>query len=155
MLQGQAIMQKLFPGSVFAKLVIAATAAILSLETSAMAEVSLEEMMRKCLLLENFWTLKSTQDITGSIPNDGSAVCFGYLLAFRGLQGAVVGTHCTSVQTCQRTVQFCISEQISDMQILSAFITYAGNHVAHWREGASSHYLNAMNESFPCQDERK
>jgi hypothetical protein len=45
--------------------------------------------MRKCLLLENYWALKSTEDTTSSIPNDGSAVCFGYLLAFRGLQGAV------------------------------------------------------------------
>ena len=50
----------------------------LLLVRSANAEVSLGEMTRKCLQLENFWTLKSTQDTTGSIPNDGSSVCFGY-----------------------------------------------------------------------------
>jgi hypothetical protein len=54
--------------------VVRVTAAIivLLLVRSANAEVSLGEMMRKCLQLENFWALKSTQDTTGSIPNDGS-----------------------------------------------------------------------------------
>jgi hypothetical protein len=27
-------------------------------------------------------------------PNNGEAVCYGYLLAFRGLEGAVEGTDC-------------------------------------------------------------
>jgi hypothetical protein len=148
-------MQKSLPGSVLATAVIIATAAILLIETAAVAEVSLEVMMRKCLLLESFLVLKSTQDVTDSIPNDGSAICLGYLSAFRGLQGAVVGTSCTSTQICQRTSRFCLNDQTSDMQILSAFIAYAGNHVAQWREGAASHYLNAMHESFPCQDDRE
>jgi hypothetical protein len=67
------------------------TAVMLLSVRSAHAEVTLGELMRKCLLLENYWALKSTEDTTSSIPNDGSAVCFGYLLAFRGLQGAVIG----------------------------------------------------------------
>ena len=127
----------------------------LLLVRSANAEVSLGEMTRKCLQLENFWTLKSTQDTTGSIPNDGSSVCFGYLLAFRGLQGAVIGTDCVSSQNCRLTLQFCIPEQSPDMQILSAFIAYAGNHVGQWREGAALHYLHAMHEAFPCKVDRK
>jgi hypothetical protein len=148
-------MQKLNPalGCVTAAIVV--TTAVLFLVRSAHAEVSLEEMMRKCLLLENYWVLKSAQDTTGSIPNDGSAICFGYLLAFRGLQGAVVGTDCAPTQGCHRTLQFCIAEQTPDMQILSAFIAYAGNHVAQWREGAALHYLNAMHEAFPCKNDRK
>jgi hypothetical protein len=127
----------------------------LLLGRSAHAEVSLEEMMRKCLLLENFWALKATQDTTGSIPNDGSAVCFGYLLAFRGLQGAVVGSDCVSTQNCRRTLQFCMAEQTPDKQILSAFIDYAGNHAAQWHEGAALHYLSAMREAFPCKHDQK
>jgi hypothetical protein len=122
---------------------------------SADAEVSLGEMMRKCLQLENFWALKSAQDTTGSIPNDGSSVCFGYLLAFRGLQGAVVGADCVSAQSCRRTLQFCIPEKTPDTQILSAFIAYAGGHVGQWPERAASHYLTAMQEAFPCKDDRK
>jgi hypothetical protein len=121
---------------------------------SANAEVSLGEMTRKCLQLENFWALKSAQDTTGSIPNDGSSVCFGYLLVFRGLHGAVIGTDCVSSQNCRRTLQFCIPEQAPDTQILSAFIAYAGSHVAHWPEGAAFHYLTAMQEAFPCKDDR-
>jgi len=66
---------------------VTAAIVVLLLARSANAEVSLGEMMRKCLQLESFWALKSTQDTTGSIPNDGSSVCSGYLLAFRGLQG--------------------------------------------------------------------
>ena len=127
----------------------------LLLVRSANAEVSLGEMTRKCLQLENFWTLKSTQDTTGSIPNDGSSVCFGYLLAFRGLQGTVVGTDCVSTQSCRLTLQFCIPEQSPDMQILSAFIAYAGNHVGQWPEGAAPHYLHAMHGAFPCKVDRR
>jgi hypothetical protein len=133
---------------------VTAVIVVLLLVRSANAEVSLGEMMRKCLQLESFWALKSTQDTTGSIPNDGSSVCSGYLLAFRGLQGAVVGTDCVSSQSCRRTLQFCILEQAPDTQILSAFIAYAGNHVAQWQEGAALHYLNAMHEAFPCKDAR-
>jgi Rap1a immunity proteins len=148
-------MQKFHPALVCVTAAIVATAALLLLGRSAHAEVSLEEMKHKCLLLENYWALKLTQDTTGTIPNDGSAVCFGYLLAFRGLQGAVVGTDCVSTQSCRRTLQFCIAEQTTDMQILSAFIAYAGNHPAQWREGAALHFLNAMREAFPCKDDRK
>src|SRR6185437_3389028 len=137
-------------------LVRVATAIIaLLLVRSSNAEVSLGEMTRKCLQLENFWTLKSTQDTTGSIPNDGSSVCFGYLLAFRGLQGAVIGTDCVSTQSCRLTLQFCIPEQSPDTQILSAFIAYAGNHVGQWPEGAAPHYLHAMHEAFPCKVDRR
>ena len=134
---------------------VTAAIVVLLLARSANAEVSLGEMMRKCLQLESFWALKSTQDTTGSIPNDGSSVCFGYLLAFRGLQGTVVGTDCVSTQSCRLTLQFCIPEQTPETQILSAFIAYAGNHVGYWREGAGHHYLNAMNRAFPCKDDRK
>jgi hypothetical protein len=148
-------MQKPNQALVRVTVAIIATAALLLLGRSANAEVSLGELMRKCLLLENYWALKSIQDTTGSIPNDGSAVCFGYLLAFRGLQGAVVGTDCASTQSCRRVLQFCIAEQTSDMQILSAFIAYAGNHVMQWPEAAAHHYLNAMQEAFPCKYDRK
>jgi hypothetical protein len=134
---------------------VTAATIVLLLVRSANAEVSLGEMMRKCLQLENFWALKSTQDTTGSFPNDGSSVCFGYLLAFRGLQGAVVGTDCVSTQSCRRTLQFCIPEQTPDTQILSAFVAYAGNHVGQWPEGAALHYLHAMHEAFPCKVDRK
>src|SRR6476646_3839745 len=129
-------MQKHRPTLVRVTAPIVLTAVMLLSVRSAHAEVSLGELMRKCLLLENYWALKSIQDTTGSIPNDGSAVCFGYLLAFRGLQGAVVGTDCASTQSCRRVLQFCIAEQTSDMQILSAFIAYAGNHVMQWPEAA-------------------
>ena len=91
--------------------------------------------MRKCLLLENYWALKLTEDTTGSTPNDGSAVCFGYLLAFRGLQGAVIGTDCASTQSCRRTLRFCIAEQTPDERILSAFIAYAGDNRASGMKG--------------------
>jgi hypothetical protein len=134
--------------------VTTAIVALLSVR-SANAEVSLGEMTRKCLQLENFWALKSAQDTTGSIPNDGSSVCFGYLLAFRGLQAAVIGTDCVSRQNCRRTLQFCIPQQAPDTQILSAFIAYAGSHVGQWPERAALHYLTAMQEAFPCKDDRK
>jgi hypothetical protein len=133
---------------------VTAAIVLLLLVRSANAEVSLGEMMRKCLQLESFWALKSAQDTTGSIPNDGSSVCFGYLLAFRGLHGAVIGADCVSSQSCRRTLQFCIPEQAPDTQILSAFIAYAGSHVAQWPEGAAVHYLTAMREAFPCKDAR-
>ena len=97
--------------------VLAVTVGVVTImihDRSAHAEVSLGELMRKCLLLENYWALKSTQDTTSSIPNDGSAICFGYLLAFRGLQGAVIGTVCASTQSCRRTLRFCIAEQTPD-----------------------------------------
>jgi Rap1a immunity proteins len=132
---------------------IVLTAVILLSVRSAHAEVTLGELMRKCLLLENYWALKSTQDTTSSIPNDGSAICFGYLLAFRGLQGAVIGTVCASTQSCRRTLRFCIAEQTPDERILSAFIAYAGDHAHQWPEGAALHYLNAMHEAFPCKDD--
>ena len=115
----------------------------------------------RCLLVAGFaaalagCNTTTAQDTTGSIPNDGSSVCFGYLLAFRGLQGAVIGTDCVSSQNCRLTLQFCIPEQSPDMQILSAFIAYAGNHVGQWREGAALHYLHAMHEAFPCRVDRK
>ena len=32
---------------------------------------------------------------------------------------------------------------------------HAGTHVGQWHEGASFHYLSAMQEAFPCKDERK
>ena len=134
---------------------VTAVIIVLLLVRSANAEVSLGEMTRKCLQLENFFALKSTQDTTGSIPNDGSSVCFGYLLAFRGLQGTVVGTDCVSTQSCRLTLQFCIPEQSRDTQILSAFIAYAGNHVGQWPEGAAPHYLHAMHEAFPCKVDRR
>jgi Rap1a immunity proteins len=143
-----------FPRYSVAAMVVAAAMALF-LGPAAAAEVSLEEMMRKCLLLENFWALKSTQDATVTFPNDGSAVCFGYLLAFRGLQGAIVGTDCIPAQSCRRTQHFCIPEKTSDIQILSAFLTYAGTRVGQWHEAAALHYLSAMQEAFPCKDDRK
>ena len=148
-------MQKPRPALVRVTAPIVMTAVMLLSVRSAHAEVSLGELMRKCLLLENYWALKLTQDTTGSTPNDGSTLCFGYFLAFRGLQGAVIGTDCASTQSCRRVLQFCIAEQTSDMQILSAFIAYAGNHVMQWPEAAAHHYLNAMQEAFPCKYDRK
>jgi Rap1a immunity proteins len=130
---------------------IVATAWMMLSVRSAHAELSLEDLMHKCLQLEHYWALKSMADTTGSIPNDGSAICFGYLLAFRGLQGAVVGIDCVSAQSCRQTFQFCIPEQTADAEMLSAFIAYTGNHMAQWHEGAAVHYLNAMHESFPCK----
>jgi hypothetical protein len=47
---------------------IIATAVTLLSERSAHAEVSLEELMHKCLQLENYWAVGSTQDNTGGIP---------------------------------------------------------------------------------------
>jgi hypothetical protein len=79
-------MQKPRPALVRVTAPIVMTAVMLLSVRSAHAEVTLGEPMRKCLLLENYWALKSTEDTTSSIPNDGSAVCFSYLLAFRGLQ---------------------------------------------------------------------
>ena len=108
----------------------AAAATLLLLGRAADAEVSLEDMMHNYLLLENFWAPKSTQE-KSNFPNDGSAVCFGYLLAFRGLHGAVIGTDCLPAQSCRRTQRFCIPEKTSDMQILSAFLGYAGGHIGH------------------------
>jgi len=37
----------------------------------------------------------------------------------------------------------------------NAFIAYAGTHVAQWPERAALHYLTAMQEAFPCKDDRK
>jgi Rap1a immunity proteins len=130
---------------------IVMTAVMSASASSAHAEVSLGELMRKCLQLENSWALKSAQDTTSSVLNDDAAVCSGYLSAFRGLQGAVVGTDCAGTQSCRRTLRFCIAEQTPDAQLLSAFIAYAGNHVGQWPEGAALHYLNAMHEAFPCK----
>jgi Ribbon-helix-helix domain len=96
-------MQKPRPALVRVTAPIVLTVMMLLSVRSAHAEVLLGELMRKCLLLENYWALKLTQDTTGSTPNDGSAVCFGYLLAFRGLQGAVIGTDCASTQSCRKT----------------------------------------------------
>jgi hypothetical protein len=148
-------MQKPRPALVRVTVPIVLTAVMLLSVRSAHAEVSLGELMRKCLLLENYWALKSTQDTTGSIPNDGSAVCFGYLLASRGLQGAAIGAACESTQTCRRNLRFCIPEQTPDDRILSAFIAYAGDHAHQWPEGAALHYLNAMHEAFPCKYDQK
>ena len=148
-------MQKPGPALVRSTAPIVLTVVMLLSVRSAHAEVSLGELMRKCLLLENYWALKLTQDTTGSTPNDGSTVCFGYFLAFRGLQGAVIGTDCASTQSCRRTLRFCIAEQTPDERILSAFIAYAGDHAGQWSEGAALHYLNAMHEAFPCKDDRK
>jgi hypothetical protein len=148
-------MQKPPPALVRVTAPIVMTAVMLLSVRSAHAEVTLGDLMRKCLLLENYWALKSTEDTTSSIPNDGSAVCFGYLLAFRGLQGADIGTDCASTQSCRRTLRFCIAEQTPDERILSAFIAYAGDHAGQWHEGAASYYLNAMHEAFPCTDDRK
>src|SRR6476646_5985735 len=77
-------MQKHRPTLVRVTAPIVLTAVMLLSVRSAHAEMSLGELMRKCLLLENYWALKSTEDTTSSIPNDGSAVCFGYLLASVG-----------------------------------------------------------------------
>ena len=99
-------MQKPGPALVRITAPIVLTVVMLLSVRSAHAEVSLGELMRKCLLLENYWALKLTQDTTGSTPNDGSTVCFGYFLAFRGLQGAVIGTDCASTQSCRRTLRF-------------------------------------------------
>jgi hypothetical protein len=125
------------------------------------AEVSLEQMMRNCLLLETYLELKPAKGDTIVFPNNGAAVCFGYVLAVRGLQGAIVGTDCSRAtdkafvpsRRCSRTLHFCMAEQTSDTQILSAFLAYAGTHVGQWHEGASFHYLSAMQETFPCKDE--
>jgi Rap1a immunity proteins len=144
-----------FPALLRVAATVVAAAMALFLGRAAADEVSLEEIVRKCLLLENFWALKSPQDATIAFPNDGSAVCFGYLLAFRDLQGAIVGTDCIPAQSCRRTQQFCIPEKTSDMQILSAFLAYAGTHIGQWHEPAAFHYLNAMQEAFPCKDDRK
>jgi hypothetical protein len=126
------------------------------------AEASLEQMMRNCLLLENFLDTNLEKGDILVFPNNGAAVCFGYLLAFRGLQGAVIGTDCTRArdktfvpdQSCHRRLQFCIPEKTSDKQILSAFLTYAGTHVGQWQEGGSFHSLSAMQEAFPCKEGR-
>jgi Rap1a immunity proteins len=144
-------MQKFNPTLALLTATIVATAGMLFSVGSAHAEESLEDLMHKCLQLEHYWALKSALDTTGSIPNDGSAICFGYLLAFRGLQGAAVGTDCISAQSCRQTFRFCIAEQTADAQMLSAFIAYAGNHMAQWHDGAALHYLNAMHEAFPCK----
>jgi hypothetical protein len=132
------------------------------LERTADAEVSLEKLVHHCLLLENFWELNPEMDNDIHFPNNGEAVCYGYLLAFRGLEGAVEGTDCRRSNdkafapglNCHRTLHVCVPEHTSDRQILAVFLAYAGNHVAHWREGASSYYLSAMQEAFPCRDER-
>jgi hypothetical protein len=92
-------------------------------------------------------------------PTSGAAVCFGYLMAVRGLEGVVNGTYCSRSkdkpsQSCPR-LHFCLLERISDTQMLAVFLKYAFSHVANWHEGASFHYLNAMQEAFPCKDERK
>jgi hypothetical protein len=130
---------------------VAATAMMFLSGRSALAELSLDELMHKCLLLEDYWAMQPAPDTPSSIPNDGSAVCFGYLLAFRGLQGTAVGIDCTSAQSCRQTLRFCITEQTTDAQMLSAFIVYGGSHVGQWHDGASIHYLKAMHEAFPCK----
>jgi len=56
------------------------------------AEASLKQMMRDCLLLEEFLGTNPEKGDILVFPNNGAAVCFGYLLAFRGLQGALIGT---------------------------------------------------------------
>jgi Rap1a immunity proteins len=119
-------------------------------------------MMRDCLLLEEFLGTNPEKGDILVFPNNGAAVCFGYLLAFRGLQGALIGTDCTRArdkvfvpdQSCLRRLQFCIPEKTSGMQMLSAFLGYAGTHVGQWQEGGSFHFLSAMQEAFPCEDGR-
>jgi Rap1a immunity proteins len=126
------------------------------------AEASLKQMMRDCLLLEEFLGTNPEKGDILVFPNNGAAVCFGYLLAFRGLQGALIGTDCTRArdkvfvpdQSCLRRLQFCIPEKTSGMQMLSAFLAYAGTHVGQWQEGGSFHFLSAMQEAFPCEDGR-
>jgi hypothetical protein len=63
------------------------------------AEVSLEQMMRNCLLLENYFEMKPAEGDTIIFPNNGAAVCFGYLLAVRGLQGRSSVTTVVAQQT--------------------------------------------------------
>jgi hypothetical protein len=130
-----------------------------SREEAVDAEVSLEKMAQNCLLLENFWELNKERNDDMVYPTSGAAVCFGYLMAVRGLEGVVDGTYCSRSkdkpsQSCHQ-LHFCLPEHTSDTQILAVFLKYVGTHVADWREGASFHYLSAMQEAFPCKGERK
>jgi hypothetical protein len=139
--------------------VLAVTVTVWFLGQPADAEVSLEKMTQNCVLLENFWELNKETNDDIVYPTSGAAVCFGYLMAVRGLEGVVNGTYCSRSkdkpsQSCPR-LHFCLLEQISDTQMLAVFLKYAFSHVANWHEGASFHYLNAMQEAFPCKDERK
>ena len=139
--------------------VLAVTVTFLFLEGAVDAEVSLEKMAQNCLLLENFWELNKERNDDLVYPTSGAAVCFGYLMAVRGLEGVVDGTYCSRSkdkpsQSCHQ-LHFCLPEHTSDTQILAVFLKYVGTHVADWREGASFHYLSAMQEAFPCKGERK
>jgi hypothetical protein len=84
-------MQNPRPALVRVRAPIVMTAVTLLSVRSAHAEVTLGDLMRKCLLLENYWALKSTEDTTSSVLNDGSAVCFGYLLASAGCRERLSG----------------------------------------------------------------
>src|ERR1039458_8115263 len=65
------------------------------LDGTANASVSLEQMMQNCEQLESFWRMKPPKGVDVLVPNQiGAAVCFGYLLAFRGLEGLVEVPDC-------------------------------------------------------------
>ena len=76
--------------------VLAVTVTFLFLEGAVDAEVSLEKMAQNCLLLENFWELNKERNDDMVYPTSGAAVCFGYLMAVRGLEEVVDGTYCSS-----------------------------------------------------------
>jgi hypothetical protein len=59
-------MQKPRPALVRVTAPIVMKAVMLLSVRSAHAEVTLGDLMRKCLLLENYWALKSTEDTTSS-----------------------------------------------------------------------------------------
>jgi Rap1a immunity proteins len=152
--------QKSAPPLVLATLL---SAVIVTLSSVASAGVSLEKMMRNCLLLEEFWDQNTPTEDTVIYPNNGAAVCFGYLMAFRGLEEGVEGGDCSrskdkafvSGPSCHPRPLFCVPAHTSNRQILGVFLDYAGNHVTDWREGAAVHYLRAMQGAFPCKGEGK
>ena len=134
-----------------------------ALEGTANASVSLEQMMRNCEQLESFWRMKPPKGVDVLVPNQiGAAVCFGYLLAFCGLEGLVEGTDYrrssneeptpfANSATCSRTLNICAPKYVSANQILKVFLTYARNHAAQGHEDAWFHYLEAMQVAFPCK----
>jgi hypothetical protein len=108
------------------------------------------ESWRKCLLLENYWALKSTQDSTDG-SQSASATCWLPV----GYRGQPSGQTANLLKAVVETCGSCIAEQTADERILSAFIAYAGDHAHQWPEGAALHYLNAMHEAFPCEYDQK
>jgi hypothetical protein len=86
---------------------------------------------------QNFWA--GSSDATRDIPNDGSSICSSYLFAFRGLSKSGVGP----VAYLRRPVGCCsfAFPRSPEVQISTAFIAHASNHVRPWPEGAAFRHL--------------